>query len=110
MNHEKLNCYSRLVGITERIAKLMFRWPRGYSNLADQLRRALTSAVLNLAEGNVKRSTPGRKRFFQISLGSLAEVSACLDLCASFSLLKPLEIAEFKEAVLHSYSEIRLLP
>ena len=87
MNHEKLNCYNRLVGITERIARLMARWPRGYGNLADQLRRALTSAVLNLAE-----------------------VSACLDLCASFSLFKPLEIAEFKESIAHSYAEIRLLP
>jgi hypothetical protein len=40
----------------------------------------------------------------------LAEVSACLDLCSSFSLLKPLEIAEFKETVNHSYWQIKKLP
>jgi len=89
---------------------LIRRWPRGYYYLADQLQRAITSSVLNLAEGNGKSSPKERKRFFQISLGSLAEVSACLDLCASFSLLKPLEIAEFKEAIAHSYSQIRKLP
>ena len=35
---------------------------------------------------------------------------ACLDLCSSFSLLKPLEIAEFKETVNHSYWQIKKLP
>jgi len=110
MNHEKLRCYGQLVGITERLSKLIDHWPRGYGYLADQLRRAMTSSILNLAEGNGKHSKPERRRFFEISLGSIAEVSACLDLCFSFSLLKPLEIREFKETLNHSYWQIKKLP
>ena len=52
-------------------------------NLADQLRRAATSVVLNIAEGdglNGKR----RVNHFVIALGSAKEVNACLDLCEAW--------------------------
>jgi hypothetical protein len=45
----------------------------------DQLDRASTSIVLNLAEGNGKRSHPDRCRYFDIARGSALECAACLD-------------------------------
>ena len=90
MNHEKLECYRQLVSLAEEVARRVATWPRGYGYLIDQLSRAMTSAVLNLAEGNGKRrSRADRRRFFEISLGSIAEVAACLDLAGAFGLLRP---------------------
>ena len=48
--------------------------------LSDQLTRASSSIVLNLAEGGAKSSKKDRKRFFEIALGSLRESQAILDL------------------------------
>jgi len=48
--------------------------------LKDQLCRSLTSIVLNIAEGSSRSSSKDFKRFLEISLGSLNEVVACLDL------------------------------
>ena len=45
----------------------------------DQLDRASTSIVLNVAEGNGKRSHPDRCRFFDVARGSTVECAACLD-------------------------------
>jgi four helix bundle protein len=45
----------------------------------DQLDRASTSIVLNIAEGNGKRSHPDRCRYFDIARGSAVECAACLD-------------------------------
>ena len=39
--------------------------------LRNQLDRAASSIVLNLAEGNGRRTTSDRKHFFQIAYGSL---------------------------------------
>lgn len=50
------------------------------SHLNQQLLRASSSIVLNLAEGNGKRLTADRKRFFQIAFGSVREVQAIFDL------------------------------
>ena len=49
----------------------------------DQLDRASTSIVLNLAEGNGKHTSSDRCRFFDISRGSALECAAALDVLAS---------------------------
>jgi four helix bundle protein len=92
MNHEKLVCYKELMFVAEGLAKKVTKWPRGYGYLADQLRRAMASAILNLCEGNAKRSSHAeRRRFFEISMGSIAEVMACIDLSFLFDLIKRTE-------------------
>jgi four helix bundle protein len=50
------------------------------SYLKDQCLRAASSVVLNLAEGSGKDSSPDRKRFYQIAMGSTREVQAILNL------------------------------
>ena len=111
MNHEKLVCYRTLVEVAERLAIIMASWPKGYGYLEDQLRRAMASAILNLAEGNGKWGSPKeRRRFFQIALGSISEVAACLDLARVFSLLSISEQNDLKEQLRASYCRIRKLP
>ncbi len=48
--------------------------------LRRQLTKALSSIVLNLAEGSAKSSSKERARFYQIALGSLREVQAILEI------------------------------
>ena len=47
-------------------------------DLADQLRRAATSVLLNIAEGEY-RAAGDRRHHFEIASGSANEVRACLD-------------------------------
>ena len=61
--------------------------------LRNQLDRASSSIVLNLAEGNGRRTTNDRKHFFQIAYGSLKETVAILDISnASPSLIQQADI------------------
>ena len=87
MLHEKLGCYTKSVKLAEDLCKEVAKWPKGYAYLSDQLKRAMSSVVLNIAEGNARRSQTERRRFFEISRASLAEVSACIDLARAFDLL-----------------------
>ena len=52
--------------------------------LLGQFKRALTSAILNLSEGNGRTSIKERNRFFDISLGSISETIACVDIFEAF--------------------------
>ena len=111
MEHEKLICYRQLLKITEEIVPATRRWPRGYGYLVDQIQRALSSAVLNLAEGNGKRGySKERKRFFLIAMGSLSEIAACLDLAKIFKLFSDSKIDPLKEKIRKVYFQIRKLP
>lgn len=49
--------------------------------LASQLRRAATSVLLNLSEGTMRGSDAELNRFILISIGSLSEIVAILDIC-----------------------------
>ena len=102
MLHEKLVCYRRSVELAEELSKEGARWPKGYGYLLDQLRRAMASVVLNLAEGNARKTAAERRRFFEISRASVAEVAACIDLAGAFGLVSP----ALKQARKASLSEI----
>ena len=66
----------------------MAQFPRGYGYLADQLKRAGTSIMLNFAEGNGKKGLKERQRFFRIAKGSLYEVAAVYDVALSAGLIE----------------------
>ena len=54
----------------------------------DQFKRAISSIVLNLAEGSAKPTAKDRKKFYYISLGSLREVQAILNIIGHIDLAK----------------------
>jgi four helix bundle protein len=87
MLHEKLVCYSESIELAAELCKEVAKWPRGFGYLSDQLRRAMASIVLNISEGNARRSNTERRRFFEISRASTAEVSSCIDLMRVFGLI-----------------------
>ncbi len=53
---------------------------RGSQHLIDQLHRASSSVALNLAEGSEGVSDQNRRRYYRISMASLRESQAILDL------------------------------
>jgi four helix bundle protein len=60
---------------------------RGRRHLADQLSRASTSIVLNIAEGAGKSSKPDQCRNDGSARGSATESAAVFDLCVRLKLV-----------------------
>ena len=58
-NHHKLKCYVLALDLAKVMPSLLRTWP---FYLSDQLKRALTSVILNIAEGNGRMTTKERKR------------------------------------------------
>ncbi len=56
--------------------------------LADQLRRASYSVVLNIAEGSSRRGSREYRKFLDTANGSLAEVETALGLARELEYLK----------------------
>ena len=85
LNHEKLDSYRVAVEFLAITAIVLDKFPRGFSQTADQLRRASLSIPLNIAEGYGKRTTPDRVKFYGIARGSAHECGAIFD---SLKILK----------------------
>jgi four helix bundle protein len=109
MYHHRLKCYGRLLGVAKRLPTLVKVLPRGEYYLSDQLKRALSSAILNLAEGNGRTSPKERNRFFDISLASISETIACIDIFESFGYISESLSSEICSELKISYIMIRNL-
>jgi len=107
--NQRLDCYRLLVDVAKAMPCLIKQIPRGEGYLIDHLKRALSSSILNLAEGNGRYSTKERNRFFNYSLGSIKEVMASIELLSVWDHVNH----ELSQALLsdlrHAYSMIRKL-
>ena len=102
-DHEKLKVYQEALRFVAWVDPILERLP-GKLSAKDQLDRASTSTVLNLAEGNGKRSHPDRCRYFDTASGSAVECAACLDVLRAKQRLTDSEVSEGKSILLEVVS------
>jgi four helix bundle protein len=102
-DHERLKVYQEALRFVAWASPIIDGLPGKLAAL-DQLDRASTSIVLNLAEGNGKRSHPDRCRYFDIARGSGVECAACLDVLVVRNCLPAATAAEGKAILLEVVS------
>ncbi len=104
-DHERLKVYQAAARFCGWVTPQLEAIPARYA-ARDQLDRASTSVVLNLAEGNGKRSYPDRSRFFDIARGSALQCAACLDVLVVRDLLAEAFAVDGKKQLLEIVSMI----
>ena len=98
--HERLQAYGVAREFVAIAGELLAGLPRGESSLADQLRRASDSVLLNLAEGAGRRAGRDKARYFVIARGSATECVAILDILRLRQLADPARVGTGR-ALLH---------
>ena len=78
-DHERLDVYQVSLEFIVVADDTISQLPRGRSHLADQLHRAATSIVLNIAEGAGKFEKPDKRRYYLSAVGSATESAAIFD-------------------------------
>ena len=87
MSHP-FHVYGAALDLVSALRPVLGQLKKSDRALADQLRRAASSVVLNIAEGN-RRSGQDRLQFFRIAAGSAAEVRAALEVARAWGHLGP---------------------
>lgn len=89
LNHQKLDIYAYSRQFVNECYKLTLKLPLDEKfGMITQIRRAALSVHLNIAEGASRKSESERKRFFEISRGSLIEIDAAIDIANDLGYLK----------------------
>ena len=88
-DHERLDVYQAALDFVVLAEDASEHLPRGRSHLADQLHRAATSIVLNIAEGAGKYSKPDKRRFYVTARGSTTESAAIFDILLRLGAVTP---------------------
>jgi four helix bundle protein len=83
LSYQRLDVYVCSVQLLANCSLLSDHAPKGFTALGEQLRRAVVSIPLNIAEGCGRPSQSDRARFFAIARGSAMECGAILDAFAA---------------------------
>jgi four helix bundle protein len=97
IRYEKLEVYQRSLDCVEHGLALIYTLPKGYAELASQLKRALFSVSLNIAEGAAKSSFSDKRRFYDIARGSAMESAAVCDILARAKVVDNSQQRRLKE-------------
>lgn len=106
-NHHKLKCYVMALDAAKKVPAIVSRWP---FYLSDQFKRAMSSIVLNIAEGNGREYPKERRRFFNIATSSAKESSSILDIALSYNLISKQIYDELQDSLLQVVKMVCRLP
>ena len=93
--YEKLDVYRAALELRGVVRKLK----KGSRDLKDQIDRATSSVVLNIAEGAGRWQSGDKRRFYEIAKGSAMESGAVLDCLATDGTIVATEHEAAKELV-----------
>jgi len=89
LNHKSLNIYQATRDLAVEVYNVSRLLPKEEKfNMVPQMRRAALSVKLNLAEGSSRKSEIERKRYYEISRGSIVEIDALLETAVDVGFLK----------------------
>ena len=85
--HERLDVYKAAIAFLALVDEIIEHLPKGRGHLADQIERAATSILLNVAEGAGEFATNEKARIYRIARRSATECAAILDVCRTRRLV-----------------------
>lgn len=102
--HTKLDVFitgKQLVLSCYKLSKLLPQDER--FNMTQQLRRAALSVQLNIAEDSSRKSDIERRRYYEISRGSVVEVDTILDIAAELEYVKKEDLTQTGDLIIKTF-------
>mgnify|MGYP002639114327 CR=1 FL=1 len=106
-NYEKLDVSKGAKKVIVRVYKMTNKFPDSeVYGLTSQLRRAVVSVLLNIAEGSSRQTKKDFKRFVRISIGSLVEVDAALKIAIDLEYITNGDYLEIEPLIREVYFKL----
>lgn len=110
LNHQKLEVFKASRTFVLECYKLSKILPDSERfGMISQIRRAALSVHLNIAEGSSRRSEVERKRYYEISRGSIIEIDATFDIANELGYLNNYDIKSLGEITIRTFQMISRL-
>lgn len=104
---EGLNVWSIGMKIVREIYRITRQFPKNETYaLSDQLKRAATSIVLNIAEGSGQPTKKGFIVYIQRSKSSALECVACVKIAVQEGFLKEGDVVELEKLLKEEYFKL----
>ena len=106
-NYEKMDVVKGAKKVIVCVYKVTNKFPDSeVYGLTSQLRRAVVSVLLNVAEGSSRQTKKDFKRFVRISIGSLVEVDAALKIAIDLEYITNSDYVEIEPLIQEVYFKL----
>ncbi len=107
LSHTKLDVFT----VTKTFILACYKETRSFPQeekfgITSQIRRAALSTHLNVAEGCSRKSIAERKRFYEITRGSIVEVDAAFDIAVELDYSSKEKLNELGKLMIRSFQLI----
>ena len=107
LNHQNLDVYAYSKFFVLECYKLTKQLPSDEKfGMISQIRRAALSVHLNIAEGSSRKSEVERKRYYEISRGSIVEIDAALDIAKELNYLDNFDLYQLQESMIKTFKTL----
>ena len=104
LKHKQLAVYKEIRSLIKEAYLITKHLPdEERFNMVSQIRRAALSVHLNIAEGASRKSATERKRFFEISRGSVIEIDAAFDIANELNYLQNINLDNLREQAVRTF-------
>ena len=103
-DHERLDVYRVAMELIVLVDEIIEQLPRGRGYLTDQLHRAGTSMLLNVAEGAGEYAENEKMRFYRMARRSGTETAAILELGKNLKLIDEARYGKSRELLIRIIS------
>lgn len=103
-DHEKLHVYQVAIEFVVLVDEVVEHFPRGRAYLVDQLQRAATSILLNIAEGAGEYASNEKGRFYRMAKRSATECAGIFDIAIRLKLIEEGQYKKTRELLLRIVS------
>ena len=104
LNHQKLEAYSFSKAFVLECYKFSKCLPADEKfGMVSQIRRAALSVHLNISEGASRKSEVERKRYYEISRGSIIEIDGALDIANDLGYLTNYDSVKLGETMIRCF-------
>lgn len=103
-DHEKLDVYKVAMEFVILIDEIVEHFQRGRAYLVDQLQRAGTSVLLNIAEGAGEYASNEKGRFYRMAKRSATECAGIFDICLRIKLIEEKHYKQGRELLIRIVS------
>ncbi len=104
LSHKNLEVYKESKLLCKEIYLLCKLLPIDEKyNLCQQLKRAAVSVCSNLSEGSSRKSLVERKRYYEMSRGSIVEIDTQIDVSILLGFITESDISQLKPHVISTF-------
>lgn len=107
LNHKNLEAYKAARELLKECYKITSQLPVDEKyNLRQQIRRAALSVKLNIAEGSSRKSETERKRYYEVSRGSVVEIDTAFESAVDVEFFKAEDLVEVGKKINRTFGLI----